>query len=203
MQIAFSSLDWDTDTAQIAQIRPNVDLGSDGNDDAQGQGTLVGDTIYIVLDVQPEHWNAWTEFDVTGTAISLPITGILTGSEFMEPRVPYTFDVLLTLDVSEERTFEVPLRFDGYSDLDPAPPSDFFDEESSFDLVMVRPVYDESKIPQFNSEMPTISEESSLSILLVGISFSSILIAVIATTLWLRNKSEEVLEAELEEESRD
>ena len=105
-------------------------------DDAQGQGTLVGDTIYIVLDVQPEHWNAWTEFDVTGTAISLPITGILTGSEFMEPRVPYTFDVLLTLDVSEERIFDVPLRFDGYSDLDPAPPSDFFDEESSFDRKM-------------------------------------------------------------------
>ena len=121
----------------------------------------------------------------------------------MEPRVPYTFDVLLTLDVSEERTFEVPLRFDGYSDLDPAPPSDFFDEESSFDLVMVRPVYDESKIPQFNSEMPDISEESSLSILLVGLSFSSVLIAVIATTLWLRNKSEDVFEAELEEEPRD
>ena len=83
MQIAFSSLDWDTDTAQIAQIRPNVDLGSDGSDDAQGQGALVGDTVYIVLDVQPEHWNKWTEFDVTGTAISLPITGVLTGSEFM------------------------------------------------------------------------------------------------------------------------
>ena len=117
----------------------------------------------------------------------------------MEPRVPYTFDVLLTLDVSEQRTFDVPLRFDGYSDLDPAPPSDFFDEESSFDLIMVRPVYDESKIPRFNSENPTISEESSLSILLVGLSLSSILIAIIATTLWLRNKSEEVLEAELDE----
>ena len=117
----------------------------------------------------------------------------------MEPRVPYTFDVLLTLDVSEERIFDVPLRFDGYSDLDPAPPSDFFDEESSFDLIMVRPVYDESKIPRFNSENPTISEESSLSILLVGLSLSSILIAIIATTLWLRNKSEEVLEAELDE----
>ena len=155
------------------------------------------------MDVQPEHWNAWTEFDVTGTAISLPITGILTGSEFMEPRVPYTFDVLLTLDVSEERIFEVPLRFDGYSDLDPAPPSDFFDEDSSFDLIMVRPVYDESKIPQFNSEKPSISEESSLSILLVGISFSSILIAIVATTLWLRNKSEDVIEAELEDEIRD
>ena len=123
------------------------------------------------------------------------------------PRVPYTFDVLLTLDVSEERTFEVPLRFDGYSDLDPAQPSDFYDEESSFDLIMVRPVYDESKIPQFNGENPTISKKSSSSILLVGLSFSSILIAVIATTLWLRNKSEDVieaeLEAELEEESRD
>jgi hypothetical protein len=104
----------------------------------------------------------------------------------------------LTLDVSEERIFEVPLRFDGYSDLDPAPPSDFFDEDSSFDLVMVRPVYDESKIPQFNSEKPSSSEESSLSNLLIGVSFSSILIAIVATTLWLRNKSEEVIEAELE-----
>ena len=64
---------------------------------------------------------------------------------------------------------------------------------------MVRPVYDESKIPQFNSEKPSISEESSLSILLVGLSFSSILIAIVATTLWLRNKSEDVIEAELED----
>ena len=68
---------------------------------------------------------------------------------------------------------------------------------------MVRPVYDESKIPRFNSEKPTISEESSLSIFVVGLSLSSILIAVIATTLWLRNKSEDVFEAELEEESSD
>ena len=117
----------------------------------------------------------------------------------MEPRVPYTFDVLLTRDVIEERIFEVPFRFDGYSDLDPAPPSDFFDEDSSFDLVMIRPVYDESKIPQFYGEKPSISEESSLSILLIGVSFSSILIAIVATTLWLRNKSEEVIEADIED----
>ena len=200
MQIAFSSLDWDTDTAQIAQIRPNVDLASDGNDDAQGQGTLVGDTIYIVLDIQPEHWNAWTEFDVTGTAISLPVTGVLTGSEFMEPRVPYTFDVLLTLDVSQEWMFEVPLRFDGYSDLDPAPPSDFYDEDSSFDLIMVRPIYDESKIPAFNADNSPIIEKSSNSIFMAGFLLSSLLIIVVAVTIWLRNKSDDVLDAVIENE---
>ena len=44
-----------------------------------------------------------------------------------------------------------------------------------------------------------LSEESSLSILLVGLSFSSILIAIVAIPLWLRNKSEDVIEAELED----
>ena len=199
MQIAFSSLDWDTDTAQIAQIRPNVDLGSDGSDDAQGQGALVGDTVYIVLDVQPEHWDKWTEFDVTGTAISLPITGVLTGSEFMEPRVPYTFDVLLTLDVSQEIIFEVPLRFDGYSDLDPAPPSDFYDEDSSFDLIMVRPVYDESKIPAFNMEVSATNAQTSNLFFMLGVFFTSILIIIAAVTIWLRTKTDSAIDAVIEE----
>ena len=152
------------------------------------------------MEIQPEHWNTWTEFDVTGTAVSLPITGVLTGSEFMEPRVPYTFDVLLTLDVSEQRTFEVPLRFDGYSDLDPAPPSDFFEEDSAFDLVMVRPVYDESKIPAFNTDNSPIIEKSSDSILMIGVLLSSLLIIVVATTIWLRNKPDDILEAVIERE---
>ena len=55
--------------------------------------------------------------------------------------------MLLTLDVTEERVFEVPLRTDGYSDLDPATPSDFYDPDEAKNLVMVRPVYDESLIP--------------------------------------------------------
>jgi len=196
MQIAFSSLDWDTDTAQVAQIRPNVDLGSDGNDDAQGQGTLVGDTIYIVLEVAPEHWGEWTEFDVSGTAISLPITGVLTGSEFMEPRVPYTFDVLLTLDVSEERIFEVPLRFDGYSDLDPAHPSDFYDPDTAFDLVMVRPVYDETQIPAYNADNTPIIEKASSPILFIGLLVFTFL-AIGVTTFWLRNKPEDTILADI------
>ena len=137
---------------------------------------------------------------MTGTAISLPVTGVLTGSEFMEPRVPYTFDVLLTLDVSQEWTFEVPLRFDGYSDLDPAPPSDFYDEDSSFDLIMVRPIYDESKIPAFNADNSPMIEKSSNSIFMAGFLLSSLLIIVVAATIWLRNKSDDVLDAVIENE---
>ena len=197
MQVSFSSLDWDTDTAQVAQIRPNVDLGSDGSDDAQGQGTIVGDTIYISLDVSPEHWDTWTEFDVTGTAISLPITGIITGSEFMEPRVPYTYDVLLTLDVSEERIFEVPIRTDGYSDLDPATPSDLYDPENAFNLVMVRPVYDESLIPSFNQDKGPIIKTSSSMPLLIGISSIVLLIGLGLSAAWLRSQRSGLIEAEI------
>jgi len=197
MQVSFSSLDWDTDTAQIAQIRPNVDLGSDGSDDAQGQGTIVGDTIYISLEVTPEYWSTWTEFDVTGTAISLPITGIITGSEFMEPRVPYTYDVLLTLDVTEERVFEVPLRTDGYSDLDPATPSDFYDPDEANNLVMVRPVYDESLIPPYSQEQKSFSKSSSSLPLIMGIGTSLLLIGLGVSAVWLRNNRSELLEAEM------
>ena len=197
MQVSFSSLDWDTDTAQIAQIRPNVDLGSDGSDDAQGQGTIVGDTIYISLEVTPEYWSTWTEFDVTGTAISLPITGIITGSEFMEPRVPYTYDVLLTLDVTEERVFEVPLRTDGYSDLDPATPSDFYDPDEAKNLVMVRPVYDESLIPPYSQEQKPFSKSSSSLPLITGIGTALLLIGLGVSAVWLRNNRSELLEAEM------
>ena len=197
MQVSFSSLDWDTDTAQVAQIRPNVDLGSDGSDDAQGQGTIVGDTIYISLEVSPEYWNTWTEFDVTGTAISLPITGIMTGSEFVEPRVPYTYDVLLTLDVTEERVFEVPLRTDGYSDLDPATPSDFYDPDDAKNLVMVRPVYDESLIPSYTQEQKSISKSSSSLPLIMGIGATLLLIGLGVSAVWLRNNRSELLEAEV------
>ena len=204
MQVSFSSLDWDSNTAQVAQIRPNVDLGSDGDDDAQGQGTIVGDTIYIVLDVEPEHWGQWTEFDVTGTAISLPVTGILTGSEFMEPRVPYTFDVLLTLDVSEQQTVEVPLRTDGYSDLDPAQPSDLYDPDSSFDILMRRPVYDESLIPAFEEETDIAAKAKSAMLPLAAFATSILLLAsFVGFLFWMKERAryeEESLEAETQEQ---
>tara|TARA_B100001250_G_scaffold914_1_gene835 strand:+ start:70 stop:918 length:849 start_codon:yes stop_codon:yes gene_type:complete len=204
MQIAFSSLDWDSNTAQVAQIRPNVDLGSDGDDDAQGQGTLVGDTIHIVLEVEPEHWGEWAEFDVTGNAVSLPVTGILSGSEFMEPRVPYTFDVLLTLDVSKQQTVEVPLRYDGYSDLDPAQPSDLYDPDSSFDLLMVRPVYDESMIPAYE-EKSAISAKARSAIIPVAAFGATIflLASFVGLFLWMKELGryeDEALESELQDQ---
>ncbi|MEC9137317.1 MAG: S8 family serine peptidase [Candidatus Thermoplasmatota archaeon] len=197
MQISFSSLGWDTNTAQVAQIRPNVDLGSDGNDDAQGQGTVVGDTIFIQLDVNQEHWGKWTEFDVTGTAISLPFNSILSGSEFLEPRVPYTVDVLLTLDVTSDIIVEVPIRNDGYSDLDPAPPSDLYDPSSANDLVMLRPVYDESLVPKYNKESTFLSE-SGIGILTFLFALVIILLIVGgATSFLILRRGPKSYEAEL------
>ncbi len=197
MQVSFSSLGWDTNTAQAAQIRPNVDLGSDGNDDAQGQGTVVGDTIFIQLDVNQEHWGKWTEFDVTGTAISLPFNSILSGSEFMEPRVPYTVDVLLTLDVSSEIIVEVPIRNDGYSDLDPAPPSDLYDPSTANDLIMLRPVYDESLVPEYQRKIGLLSGSGLGALTLVAILTSLLLILGGVGTFIFLGRKPKSYEAEL------
>lgn len=161
MQIAFTSLEWDSESARIASIRPNVDLGEDGNDDAQGEGEKTGDTLYITLEVDEDYWETWTEFDVTGTAISLPITEILSGSEFLEPRVPYTVDVLMTLDLSEKRVVEWEQRSEGYSDLDPAQPSDAYDSSMEGNLVYVRPVYDLSEVPPWQPESNLFESVSS------------------------------------------
>ena len=130
----------------------------------------------------------------------MPITGHITGSEFMEPRVPYTYDVLLTLDVSEERIFEVPIRTDGYSDLDPATPSDLYDPENAFNLVMVRPVYDESLIPSFNQDKGPIIKTSSSMPLLIGISSIVLLIGLGLSAAWLRSQRSGLIEAEIFEQ---
>ena len=127
---------------------------------------------------------------------SLPLNSIISGSEFLEPRVPYTVDVLLTIDVSSEVIVEVPIRTDGYSDLDPAQPSDLYDPSSAFDLIMLRPVYDESAIPAFEEETTFLSKS--------GISFLSVvaLFAIILSTiavgifLWARREEDE-FEAEI------
>ncbi len=196
MQIAFTALEWDSDTTQVAQIRPNVDLGSDGSDDAQGQGSRTGDTLYIVLDIEEEHWEKWTEFDVTGTAISLPITQVLSGSEFMEPRVPYTVDVLLTLDINEPVYVEWELRMDGYTDLDPAVPSDSYDSAWDGNLVYRRPVYDESLVPPY-IKPPVVEPQSSVSIpMVLGMLFLTLtLLGVVALQLVKRGFFDSALDA--------
>ncbi|MEC9089960.1 MAG: S8 family serine peptidase [Candidatus Thermoplasmatota archaeon] len=201
MEVAFTSLEWNTDNAQIAQIRPNIDLGEDGNDDAAGQGTRTGDTLYIVMDIDEEHWGKWCEFDVTGTAITL-FTEVLSGSEFAEPRVPYTVDVLLKLDISEPLFIEFEQRLDGYTDLDPAIPSSDYDPKFAGNLVYIRPVYDESRIPIWQQEI-TVHSGSDMPIGLITLGILITLILV-GSAIAIRNKLEypevELTEAVLIEE---
>ena len=166
MQVAFTSLEYDINTFQVGSIRPNIDLGEDGDDDAAGQGTRTGDTLHIVLDVDEEHWGKWCEFDVTGAAVNLPIP--LSGSEFMEPRVPYTVDVLLKLDISEPIYIEFEQRLDGYTDLDPAIPSSDYDSSHEGNLIYIRPVYDQSQIPMWEQEF-AVNSDSGLHLDLVVI----------------------------------
>ena len=65
---------------------------------------------------------------------------------------------------------------------------------------MVRPIYDESKIPAFNSDNSPIIEKSANSILMIGVFLSAVLIIVVAATIWLRNKPDDVFEAVIEKE---
>ena len=121
----------------------------------------------------------------------------------MEPRVPYTFDVLLTLDVSEQQTVDVPLRYDGYSDLDPAQPSDLYDPESAFDLLMVRPVYDESLIPDYQDQ-PALSAKAKSALLPLTVFGSSlILLALFAGFLFWMKERARYEEESLEDEAQD
>ena len=184
MQVAFTSLEYDINTFQVGSIRPNIDLGEDGDDDAAGQGTRTGDTLHIVLDVDEEHWGKWCEFDVTGAAVNLPIP--LSGSEFMEPRVPYTGDVLLKLDISEPIYIEFEQRLDGYTDLDPAIPSSDYDSSHEGNLIYIRPVYDQSKIPMWDRELSTHSEsEFPIGLLTLALIITLILVG---SAIAVRNK---------------
>ena len=195
MQVAFTSLEYDINTFQVGSIRPNIDLGEDGNDDAAGQGTRTGDTLHIVLDVDVEHWGKWCEFDVTGMAVNLPSP--LSGSEFMEPRVPYTVDVLLKLDISEPVYIEFEQRLDGYTDLDPAIPSTDYDSSHEGNLIYIRPVYDQSQIPMWDQKIEAHSDSGlHLDFITIIIILNVILFGV---AVFVRNKMYSSLEVEIVE----
>jgi len=85
---------------------------------------------------------------------------------------------------------DVPLRYDGYSDLDPAQPSDLYDPESAFDLLMVRPVYDESLIPDYEDQ-PTLSAKAKSALLPLTVFGSSLfLLALFAGSLfWMKERA--------------
>ena len=144
MEVLFSPTEYDLDVGQVGALQMSIDLADDGNDDAQGQGTRTSDTWYYDLDIEEAHWGKWTKFDVQGQAMTF--LGVIGDPEFFESSIPYTVDVMLTLDLSEERIIEFEQKPDFYSDLDPTSPSDEYNDDMEGMLIFRRTVYDQHTI---------------------------------------------------------
>lgn len=144
LEATFAASEFELETAQAGQLQLSIDLGEDGSNDGQGQGIRMADTWYYDLDVDSSHWGKWAHFDVTGQAITL--FGVIEDPEFFESRIPYTVDVLLTLDLSQPVDIAFEQRPDFYSDLDPASPSEVYDSDNDGKLTFTRLVYDQSAI---------------------------------------------------------
>ena len=136
-----------------------IDLGEDGSNDGQGQGTRVSDTWIYDLDVDSSHWGTWAEFDVTGQAMAF--LGLFEDAEFFEASIPYTVDVVLTLDLATPVDISIPQRPDFYSDLDPAAPSDAYDSDYDGMLTFTRPVYDQQAVAALIQPKVVESESDS------------------------------------------
>ena len=144
LEATFAASEFELETAQAGQLQLSIDLGEDGSNDGQGQGIRMADTWYYDLDVDSSHWGKWAHFDVTGQAITL--FGVIEDPEFFESRIPYTVDVLLTLDLSQPVDIAFEQRPDFYSDLDPASPSEVYDSGNDGKLTFTRLVYDQSAV---------------------------------------------------------
>ena len=159
LEATLAASEFELETAQAGQLQLSIDLGEDGSDEGQGQGIRIADTWYYDLDVDSSHWGKWAHFDVSGQAITL--FGVIEDPEFFESRIPYTVDVLLTLDLTEPVDIPFEQRPDFYSDLDPAPPSDVYDSENDGKLTFTRLVYDQAAIVSQIKPKDTDSEPSS------------------------------------------
>ena len=140
----FTATEFELDSGQAGSVQLEIDLGEDGSNDAQGQGSRVADSWYYDLDVDSSAWGTWAHFDVTGQAATL--FGFIEDPEFFESRIPYTVDVILTLDVTEPRDIAFEQKPDYYSDLDPATPSENYDASMDGMLTFTRKVYDQQAV---------------------------------------------------------
>ena len=154
---SFVPTEWDLDTGQVGGLQLSIDMGEDGNNDAQGLGQRSGDTWTYTLDVDPEHWGTWTEFDVEGQAVVL--WGFLDDPEFFEASIPYTVDVVLTLDLSEPRDIAFEQRSGTYTDLDPTTPSAGYNSEMDGRLTFTRPVFDQEAVATLAAGLIADAEE--------------------------------------------
>jgi len=143
LQATLSATEADLDTGQIGTLQLSIDLGDDGSNDG-GQGIRLADTWYYEIDVDEAAWGKWAHFDTTGQAATL--WGIFDDPEFFESSIPYTVDVMLTLDLSSPVDISFDQRPDFYSDLDPAPPSEDYDASMDGMLTFTRPTYDQQTV---------------------------------------------------------
>ena len=144
LEATFAASEFDGDTGQAGALQLAIDLGDDGSNDAQGEGNRLADSWYYDIEVDASAWGQWAHFDVSGTAVTL--WGFLSDIEFFESRVPYTVDVVLTLDLSQPVDVQFEQRPDFYSDLNPTTPSDEYEEDMDGMLTFTRPAYDQATV---------------------------------------------------------
>ena len=155
LEAMFTATEFELDSGQAGSVQLEIDLGEDGSNDAQGQGDRLADSWYYDLDVDSSAWGKWAHFDVTGTAMTL--FGWIEDIEFFESRIPYTVDVILTLDLSEPRDIAFAQKAEYYSDLDPTTPSENYDQTMDGMLVFTRQVYDQQAVVELIT--PKIEQE--------------------------------------------
>ena len=159
LEATFSATEFELESVQAGQLQLEIDLGEDGSNDAQGAGVRQADTWYYDLDVDSSAWGQWAHFDVTGQAFTL--LGVIEDPEFFETRIPYTVDVMLTLDLGTPVDIAFEQRPDFYSDLDPASPSEFYDSDMDGQLTFTRLAYDQAAVVALIQPKAMEEDESS------------------------------------------
>ncbi len=142
-QATLTATEADLDTGQVGTLQLSIDLGDDGSNDG-GQGVRLADSWFYEIDVDESSWGKWAHFDTTGQSVTL--FGILDDPEFFESHIPYTVDVMLTLDLVSPVDIAFEQRPDFYSDLDPAPPSEDYDDSMDGMLTFTRLAYDQQTV---------------------------------------------------------
>ena len=159
LEATFTATEFDSDTGQAGALQLSIDLGEDGSNDAQGMGVRQSDSWYYDIEVDDSSWGKWAEFDISGQAITL--FGFLEDIEFFESRVPYTVDVMLTLDLSNPIDIQFEQRTGFYSDLNPTTPSDMYDESMDGMLTFTKPAYDQAGIISLIEPKVPVADDNS------------------------------------------
>ena len=77
----------------------------------------------------------------------MTLWSFITGDiEFFESRIPYTVDVMLTMDLSQPVDIQFEQRPDFYSDLNPTTPSDDYEDDMDGMLTFTRSAYDQATV---------------------------------------------------------